>query len=397
MVREPRRIAAVTESLVRHAGVAREEVRLVRSPLRVCPLGAHVDHQLGLVTGLTLNETVLFAFVPRPGRMRVWSLDFEGAANIDLADIPPAAPGEWGNYPRGAASVMREEFGIATGLDGVLSGPLPIGGLSSSAAVDVAYLLGLQAANGLTVDSRRNIRLAQRIENSYIGLNNGILDQSIILESQPGRLTYLDCLTETFEHIPTPPGMSFDLLVVYSGLSRSLVSTGYNQRVGECVEAARGLLERAGLPVPDDVRLRHVPREVFERHVDELPEALARRARHYFGEVARVEQGAAAWRAGDVAEVGRLVRESGESSIHNYECGSPQTIALYEILNQTPGVYGARFSGAGFRGSVVGLSDPAARERIAAAIAREYPRRHPEVAASYRVSFCAPAGAAEVW
>lgn len=396
MIREPRRLKEVVHELGERVGSASDEALVVRSPLRVCPLGAHIDHQLGRVTGLTLDEAVLLAFAPRPGRVRLWSLDFPGEVAFDLDHTDSPRPGDWGNYPRGAAWVMRETFGIRIGFDGVISGPLPIGGLSSSAAVDVAYLLAFQAVNDLIVAPAENVRLAQRIENEYIGLRNGILDQSIILGARQDALTHLDCLDFRLDHIATPPAARFDIVIAYSGLSRSLVSTDYNRRVAECEEAARQLLELAGRPVTEPPKLRHVLPEAFAAHAAKLPGTLRRRAAHYFGEMARVEAGVAAWAAGDLRTVGRLMTESGASSIDNYECGCPHTTTLYEILNSVPGVWGARFAGAGFRGSVLALASPGARERVVAALANEYPRRHPDVANQYRVCFCAPAGPAEV-
>ncbi|MBI5831048.1 MAG: hypothetical protein HZB16_01890 [Armatimonadetes bacterium] len=393
--REARRVEALTQRLCAMTRCAPNLVHVVRSPLRICPLGAHVDHQLGRVTGFALDQALLLAYVPDPGgRVRLASDDFPGEVSFDLEAIEPAQPGDWGNYPRGAAQVLRETFGITRGLTGVLGGPMPIGGLSSSAAVDVAYLLALQQANGLSVEPADNVRLAQRIENDYIGLHNGVLDQSMILLSRRGALTCLDCLDGGVTHIPNPMGRRFDLLVVFSGISRSLVGTDYNRRVAECGEAARLLLARAGLPADDASRLRHVPREAAE--VDALPEPLARRARHFFGEMDRVEAGAQAWAAGDLESFGRLMRESGESSIANYECGSPHLVTLHATLNAIPGVWGARFCGAGFGGSAVALAHPDARERIVAVVNRTYPKEHPDVKSSFSLHFVATTDAAEV-
>ncbi|NUP99934.1 MAG: hypothetical protein HUU35_08770 [Armatimonadetes bacterium] len=397
MTREDRRLADLTQLLRERVGAAPGSVRCVRSPLRICPLGAHIDHQLGNVTGLTLNEALLLAYVPRAdGVVRLWSLDFEGLVEFELKELSGPRPGDWGNYPRGAATILREEYQITRGFDGILSGPLPVGGLSSSAAVDVAYLLAFQDVNELEVDRRQNIRLAQRIENDYIGLNNGVLDQSIILESRSGALTHLDCLTMEFQHIPAPPGLRFDLVVAYSGVSHGLVGTGYNQRVAECAEAARRLLELAGEPPREQPRLRHVPVAALREHVDRLPEPLARRARHFAGEMMRVSEGLEAWRRGDLHGLGRLMTASGRSSIELYECGSSHLISLYEILTETPGVFGARFSGAGFRGSCVALADPDRREPIAASLATRYVERHPDMTESYSLHFCQPSGRAEL-
>jgi galactokinase/galacturonokinase len=164
--------------------------------------------------------------------------------------------------------------------------------------------------------------------------------------------------------------------------------------VAQCRAAAEQLLTLDGLPVPADVRLRHVPEPVYAAHARRLDAPLQRRARHFFGEMARVAAGVNAWEAGDLAGFGTLVSESGESSIRWYECGSPQLITLYETLRDTPGVYGTRFSGAGFRGNCIALIDPAVRETVAAAVHARYPAAHPDVAARYSIHFCRPDGRA---
>jgi galactokinase/galacturonokinase len=112
--------------------------------------------------------------------------------------------------------------------------------------------------------------------------------------------------------------------------------------------------------------------------------------------MARVQAGVKLWEEGDLLEMGALVTESGESSVKWYECGSPQLITLYEILRETPGVYGTRFSGAGFRGNCIALIDPAQGEAIADAIHSRYPAAHPEIAAAYNIHFCNPDGNARV-
>jgi galactokinase len=167
-----------------------------------------------------------------------------------------------------------------------------------------------------------------------------------------------------------------------------LVGTDYNNRVAECQEATRQLLSLAGKPIPPNPRLRHVAPELFKAYGDKLPNNLRLRATHYFGEMQRVSDGLKAWQAGDIQRLGQLVTASGESSVKNYQCGSPQLISLYEILRDAPGVYGVRFSGAGFRGCCIALIDPAARDSVAAAIHNRYPAAHPNEAARYSIHFC---------
>jgi galactokinase len=372
---------------------------MVRSPLRVCPLGAHVDHQDGLVSGMTLDRALMLAFVPRIDRhVCIESLNFGGCIEFDLDEVPPKVNSDWGNYVRGAVQALQQHYDLQAGIDGVVEGTMPIGGLSSSAAVGVAYLLALEAANGLDVPPIENIEHDRYIENAYLGLKNGILDPSIILMSDQDHLTFLDCQAIEFAKYSTPvDNGQFEIVVAYSGLVRSLTHTDYNNRVNECQEAARLLLRWAGLPVPEQVRLRAVPEPAYEQYKHQLPAPLDRRARHFFTEIQRVRDGVTAWSAGDLQEMGQLINESGASSVNDYESGSPHLITLYNILRQCPGVYGARFSGAGFRGSCIALADPEARQEIVAAIDRGYPDKHPDVAQVYSVHFCGTGGPACLW
>lgn len=391
-------IEQLRQHLKQRTGCADGDIRAVCAPLRISPLGAHVDHQDGLVTGMTLDRAILLAFTPRKDqRVCIESLNFPNVIEFALDDIPPKSVKGWGNYARGAALALQQQHVLRTGIDAVVGGDMPIGGLSSSAAVGVAYLLALETANDLAISAEENIQLDRYIENVYLGLKNGIMDQSMILMSERDTLTYLDCQSVVFEKIPIPPDKNgFDILVVYSGVDQALVGTDYNNRVTECQEAARLLLTWSGQTPPEHPRLRMVPEEVYAELGERLPAPLDRRARHFFTEVARVREGAAAWRAGDVERIGQLMRASGASSVYNYESGCPQLVTLYNILCETPGVYGARFSGAGFRGSCIALSDPAYREEIRAFIDARYPAAHPNAGARYSVHFCKSDGPARV-
>ena len=410
------------EGLTTTFGRSREDVHYLFSPYRVCPLGAHVDHQDGLVTGFAIDHGVAFAFAPRADTLvRAGSATFPGTISFDLTQIPPATPGDWGNFPRGAAVALKNRgHALSRGVDLFLAGELPVGGLSSSAAVGVGYLLALEAVNALDVTPDANVALARAIENEYVGLNSGVLDQSMILLSREGALLQLDCRTMDRTYIrfgeesgsasfgstgnfgrssgsahkdPTPPVLG----VAYSGVSQALVGTGYNQRVAECREAARLLLEAARLPSPKTgARLRDVPPDAYAAHKHTLPDNLAKRAAHYFTEQQRLRDGVVAWAKGDLPHFGRLVSESGRSSIHNYECGAPELISLYEALITAPGVYGARFSGAGFRGSCLALVDPAHFDAAGEHVRDHYLKTFPQYADTFGFFRCAPGPAAHL-
>jgi galactokinase len=278
---------------------------------------------------------------------------------------------------------------------------MPIGGLSSSAAVTIAYLLALETVNQLPIDAYQNVEHCRYTENQYIGLNNGILDQSVILHSAHQHLTRIDCESVSVDRVATNLSSDdlqrqFGILVVYSGVTHALVGTDYNSRVAQCLAAATALLEHGGHAAPQNVRLRNVSPDIYSEYGSRLDPTLMRRAHHYFGEMARVQAGVDAWQAGDLRGLGALVNASGESSVKWYECGSPQLITLYEILRETPGVYGTRFSGAGFRGNCIALIDPAQAEAIAEEVHRRYPTAHPDVAEKYNIHLCAPDGSAVV-
>lgn len=372
---------------------------MVYSPLRISPLGAHIDHQDGCVTGMTLNQVILLAFVPRADRhVCVESLNFAHRVEFDLDNVPPRSPGDWGNYVRGAVLSLREKYTLRVGMDAIVEGEMPIGGLSSSAAVGVAYLLALESANDLCVSPQENIQHDRYIENTYLGLHNGILDPAVILMSDHDHLTFLDCRSVEFQKFASPSiNGRMGIMIVYSGLVKSLTGTDYNRRVSECQEAARLMLEWSGQPAPTLPRLRMVSPDVYAEVGHRLPPPLDRRARHFFGEMERVQQGMQAWRSGDLDRLGQLINESGYSSVHYYESGCPHMITLYRILSECPGVYGARFSGAGFRGSCLALIDPARDDEIKAAIDAQYPQAHPDVADLYSVHLCQPDGPARLW
>jgi len=391
------RIDYLADRLIQRVACRPDDVRFVYSPLRVCPLGAHVDHQDGLVTGMALDRSVLVAFVPRADdRVVVESLNYPGRVNFSLQNVPPAVGGDWGNYPRGAASALRPRR-PSVGIDALVEGDMPVGGLSSSAAVGVAFLMALEAANDLDVSADVNVVLDRYIENTYLGVQNGILDQSIILKARPDRLVFLDCQSNEVAWIPTAASRTdYDILVVFSGLARSLVQTDYNLRVAECHEAASAMLTASGRDPGGQPRLRSVPEDEYESLAARLRPPLDRRARHFITEMRRVRAGVEAWRLGDLKLLGKLIQESGASSVFNYESGSPHLIALYRILCECPGVYGARFAGGGFRGCCVGLSDPAYREEIRTTIGSRYLAAHPEVAEAFSVTFAHSGGPAQL-
>ncbi|AZP04914.1 GHMP family kinase ATP-binding protein [Jeotgalibaca ciconiae] len=376
------------------------DIRAVRSPLRICPLGAHSDHQGGRVTGMTLNASVDMVYSPtEDGYVRVESMDFPDKELFHINHESEYIPGFWGNYIRGAVMSLQQDYVLKKGLNAIVSGKLPIGGLSSSAAVTTAYLMALCDVNDIEVSKLDLIQYSHWVETKFIGLKNGILDQSANILSMDNQLMVMDCKTNKYDMVQKGKEMpEFEVVVVYSGISKDLISTDFNNRVDEIRVAGwllqdLGNLDRTSL---QGVQLRDIPVEVYEEYKEELPERFRKRAAHFFTEQARVQEGEKVWAEGDIETFGRLMFESGESSFYQYESGIPEMKSIYYILRECKGVYGARPSGAGYRGAVIGLIDPAYKEEIKAKIDEIYPVRHPEYKDSYAVNFCKTADGANI-
>ena len=364
------------------------------SPYRVCPLGAHVDHQHGLVTGFAINKGVDLWFTPRKdGQVHLESRTFEGLVDFDITAASQVKQSNWGDYARGAKYALRKRFVLRYGIDGVIQGSLPIGGLSSSAAVLIAYVMAFAKANDIELKPMEIVKIASEAEREYVGLNNGILDQACIALGQKDGLLFLDCDTDEYRIIKRHPNMpEMEIGIFFSGLTRSLVSSDYNLRVSECKTAAWNMLAYTDQPLKvfDKTFLRDIPKETFERTRDMMPNRFARRAEHFYSEYRRVRQGVTAWESGNLNLFGKLSFDSCESSIHNYECGSPELIAIYQIMRTLPGIYGGRFSGAGFKGACIALINPAYKEQIKEELTRQYLEQFPEYENTFAVFFVKP-------
>ena len=364
------------------------------SPYRVCPIGAHVDHQHGLVTGFAIDKGVdLFFDVREDTLVKLSSETFGGELEFDITVPAQVRQKQWGDYARGAKYALQKRFRLTRGIEGVIRGSLPVGGLSSSAAVLIAYLMAFAKANGIELQPFEVAQIASEAEREYIGLNNGLLDQACIALGRRDGLLFLDCDSNEYRIIARNPDMPpFEIGIFFSGLTRSLVNSDYNLRVFECKTAAWNMLAYMDQPLKpfDKTFLRDIPKAVFEKTRIAMPQRFARRAEHFYSEYRRVRQGVTAWETGNLKLFGKLCFDSCESSIHNYECGSPELIGIYEILRSLPGVYGGRFSGAGFKGAVIALVDPAHKEDVERELTRRYLEEFPEYEKTFKVFWVQP-------
>ncbi|MBE6687523.1 MAG: GHMP kinase [Ruminococcaceae bacterium] len=361
-------------------------------PYRVCPLGAHSDHQHGLVTGLAISYGIHVLYTPTDdGEVSLHSMNVFGDHNFNINKAFSKKQKNWSDYIKGAIVALRRNHEVTRGLKAVVNGTLPIGGLSSSAALTIAFLSALCKINNITLSSQEVIDNALWAENHYVGVKCGKLDQSCEVLSKKGKLLYLDTNDDNYELRSTGKNMKpYKIAIFFSGLERALVGTAFNTRVDEMKSAAYALKAFSEMEYGSfgDSYLRDVPHEVFEQYGERLPESWRRRAAHFYSEYERVQQGVKAWRAGDIDAFGQLIFESGYSSIYNYETGSPELKKLYEIMCETKGIYGGRFSGAGFKGCCMALVDPDYAEEIEAKVTSEYLKAFPKLEGKFLAKFC---------
>ncbi len=369
----------LVEHLKKREKFSDSELNIVTSPYRISPLGAHIDHQGGPVLGMTINARTLLAFIPNYERkIRLYSLNFPGVVEFDLDNVKTPRRDDWGRYAMGAAKVIQEHMPIEVGFTGAVAGSLPASGLSSSASVGLAYLKALSHLNTAHLSSEQYVSLDSEIENKYLKLQVGILDPSSIVHGKKSCILRIDSLSgEVVPHAKPNFGLDFKILIIYSGLTRELTSSGFNERVEACKRAAGLLGLMGGLKSPSI--LSDIPSQVYEAQKKRLPEDIKNWAIHYFSEVQRVEEGIKAWDTGNIKKFGKLMNESSRSTLENYDKGSQEIDCLFKLTSSIEGVYGAAINGGGYGGCVVAFVSNDFPENSALDILSTYTKEYPDL------------------
>ena len=321
-------------------------VTVARAPGRLNLIGEHTDYNRGLVLPVAVDRAVFVAVALREDRhVRVWSDTLQSAEEFDLDTVTEAPPEGWVKYLRGVAWVLQEQGLSLQGVDAALHSTVPRGaGLSSSAALEVAWALALLAAAGQHLPPRELALACQRAENEYVGMRCGILDQFASVFGRAQTALLIDC--DTLEIQPVPlQGTPVSLVVCDTNKPRELVDSEYNLRRAQCEEGARLL----GLP-----SLRPATKEQVMAAREQLGEVVFRRCWHVVTENERTLETAQALRRGDLESVGRMIAASHRSLRDYYEVSCPELEAMWQAT-QAAGCYGSRLVGAGFGGAVLAL------------------------------------------
>ena len=330
------------------------------APGRINIIGEHTDYNQGYVLPAAINQRNYFFLSKRTDeKVCIWTENFRKRELFSLQKISFSKQNKWINYVKGIFWTLQEEGFDLRGINGLIWGDIPLeAGLSSSAALEVSIILGLNTLFKLGLAPRRMAELARKAENDFVGVQCGIMDQFISIFGEKSKAVFLDCESLEYELVPVHLERGdLRILVFESGVQRELVSSEYNKRQLESFQALE-LLKKYGVKSYKQATLG-----MLEERKDEMDKALFKRARHVVSENARVKQAVEAIRKDDFRLLGELIFRSHESLSDDYEVSCPELDLLYESGREFPGCFGSRLTGAGFGGSGIALLK---QERIAA-------------------------------
>ena len=335
-----------------------------QAPGRVNLIGEHTDYNRGFVMPIATPQHTTVTLAPRRDeRVRAWSREISSDNRwVEYQLGLEARTGGWGDYIAGVTAALAASGFRCGGFDALVASDLPLGGgLSSSAALEVALIRALRKAFGLRIDDLTIARIGQRAENELVGAPVGIMDQMAASLADRTAALFLDTHLLKYERIPLPSALA--LIVIHSGVSHRHAGGEYRTRRAECMESAR-LLGVESL------------RDVHPDELDgmQLPAPLDRRVRHVVTENDRVLRAADALKTGDAAQFGRLMNASHASMRNDFEISTPEIDALVDFAQREDGVFGARLTGGGFGGCVVGLAEAVSALTSASRIASQYER-----------------------
>lgn len=344
-----------------------EPVWIASAPGRVNLIGDHTDYNNGFVFPMAIDRrTVVLARPNEQKALRVFSTALDRTATIDLTrPILPDPAVLWSNYIRGVAVGFLRLHDLS-GMDICIHSNVPPGGgLSSSAALEVAVCTLFEAATGVALPLQQKALLCQQAERDFAGVPCGLMDQTASIRGESGQLMLMDCQSFTVDYVPFENEHTA-VLVINSGVKHQLASGEYARRHAECQRAAKAL----GL-----VSLRDASMELLHRAQGQLDETLFRRARHVITENIRTQLAAVAMRESNWTELGRLMYESHASLRADYEVSCSELDSLVRIartLGESNGMYGCRMPGGGFGGCAVALIRRDCATTVSAELARIY-------------------------
>lgn len=356
------------------------------APGRINLIGEHTDYNGGHVfPGAITKGTYALARKREDNKVRLYSVNFEqlGIIEFDLDNLDYDKAHDWANYPKGMLRYLREKgYAISTGVDVLFYGNIPNGaGLSSSASIELVSGVMLEKLFDLTIDRVELVKIGQQVENKFIGVNSGIMDQFAIGMGKKNAGILLDCDTLKYEYAPLELEKHL-IVIMNTNKRRELADSKYNERRSECEQALEMLQTELNVSA-----LGNISSEQFEAHKHLITsEVLQKRAKHAVYENERTLQALKALKAGDLAEFGRLMDASHRSLRDDYEVTGIELDTLAEAAWAQDGVVGARMTGAGFGGCAIAIVEKDKVEAVTDAIGKIYEEKIGYQASFYEVS-----------
>jgi galactokinase len=345
----------------------------VMAPGRVNLIGEHTDYNEGYVLPMAVDKGIALAGRKRKDqKVTLYSADYGETEEFALNAIRHDISRPWANYFKGVALLLKQNGIPLGGCEAVIKGDLPQGGgLSSSAALEVASAVFLQKLFGVDLQDLDLVRLAQKAENEFVGVQCGIMDMFASHMGGKDHALFIDC--RSLEHDWVPLGKGLKVVVFNTGVKRELASSDYNERRRQCEEGVRQFARF----LPGIHSLRDVSLCDFEKHQAQLEPVVMKRCRHVISENQRVLDTVEALRGGNLERVKALFRESHESLRDDYEVSCHELDTLVELGQEHPLQKGSRMTGAGFGGCTVHLVPAGDQviENFVSFVAEGYQRR----------------------
>ena len=343
---------------------------LIQACGRINIIGEHTDYNEGFVLPASINRYIYFAIGENgTNECHFYAADIGEEYHFSLSDIKKSEKA-WANYLMGILQQLQKEDIPLEGLDVVFGGNLPVGaGMSSSAALEAGFALGVCSMFNLQKSRRELAQLALRSSHEFVGVPCGIMDQFASLLGRREQAIKLDCRSLHYEYIPLNLG-DYELLLVNSGVSHELANSAYKDRVEECETGVRSVQT----VYPEVESLRDVTLDQLEACKSAMSETIYRRCHYVLEENERLHQAVDAMRGGDMTTLGALMLRTHEGLSKEYEVSCREVDFLVELAKEQPGVAGARMMGGGFGGCTINLLRKDAKKEFLKKIKREYYR-----------------------
>lgn len=370
-----------------------------RTSSRFCLGVEHGDYNGTELFGVGTDRFIWLAYKPNTtGKIGLFSANFpnDGVIEVTPENVPqPKSPEialTWGRFPFGISYILRREgYKLTRGIDGVLYGNIPGGGMSRSASLCNNLILSLFDVNGIDVEDKNTVvDLGQAVENDYIGSPCGKLDQTMVIYAREGMATHYNPKDRSVDYVPIGAGaIDFRLVVLDTGTDRpGLEKSTYKIRREEC-EMFVSILQKAGYDlscladVQDDALYEKIAGEFGGKHPD-----LCARLKYIFNAQKRFYIMLDACKSGDIGTVGQMFRADGIGLRDDYRISGPELETMCDIVRTVPGVLGERMLGGGDKGASGAIVRAECIEAVKDAVDNAYPRSHPDFADKYAVHVC---------